>query len=608
MIRKRYEKYDVRGLRKKFGKVLSVALAGVIAVTAGGITTQFPVFAEDKPEMTSEPNMEEAAVRDVECKDDSLNTIAADSTMVMIQGRFITDTNAALARINEIRYEACKNGYPNPANPSQKLTLSDYTPIKWSTGLEQHARIRATEAGIAYKALGSGHSRLNGTSIWANVDNMFTCAECIAYNWGTSVVSGINQWYGEKDDWVSQNSNAVVGHYTSMINPLNEYIGLGDFYVSSDSPSYGMPAYPNVLVAQFGRASGTVDETQLSGTSDQYVDLEVLNKYVSDYQIDGPSTVGVGSQKTLSATAYLKINSVERRCPVGSYLTYVSSNPSIASVTAAGAVTGHKEGSVTISLKNGSTVVATKKVNVGTSPTEAFVIRLYKTCLGRTPDASGVGYWDNLLTSKKMTGAEVAYSFVFSKEYTSKNVSDDTYIDMLYSVFMDRKADSSGKAYWKGMMQQGVSRTYVFRGFAQSAEFTKICRNYGIERGTITLKEARDQNVNLTKYVCRIYTKALGRSYDVNGLNYWCGAILNKEKTAEQAAEAFILSKEFESKNLSNEEYLKVLYRTFMGREADQAGLNYWIGQMKKGSSRKTILHQFATSPEFKKIQASFGL
>lgn len=73
-------------------------------------------------------------------------------------------------------------------------------------------------------------------------------------------------------------------------------------------------------------------------------------------------------------------------------------------------------------------------------------------------------------------------------------------------------------------------------------------------------------------------------------------------------AEMFIFSDEMMKKGLSDREYVKVLYRTFMGREADAAGLNYWVGRLQAGTSRKLVMKQFAGCPEFQKIMKRFGL
>ena len=210
--------------------------------------------------------------------------------------------------------------------------------------------------------------------------------------------------------------------------------------------------------------------------------------------------------------------------------------------------------------------------------------------------------------NRERSGAQVAYGFVFSKEYTQRHTSDADYVEMLYQVFMDRASDAGGKQHWLDLLSQGVSREYVFRGFAQSTEYTNICYAYGIERGSFKTTQARDVNVNVTSYVNRMYTKALGRNGEEAGLNHWCNTLYTKTRTPEQVAEAFINSTEFKNKKLNNEEYIKVLYRTFMGREADASGLQHWLNELSRGCSREEILHRFATSKEFRNIQAQFGL
>ena len=264
---------------------------------------------------------------------------------------------------------------------------------------------------------------------------------------------------------------------------------------------------------------------------------------------------------------------------------------------------------ITCTSKQNSAIKATCTVKVANyEQLEAFATRLYNKCLGRNPDEEGLEHWIEVLASGEKTGADVAKGFVFSKEYTQRNTSDEDYVEMLYNVFMDRPSDADGKAHWLNYLSQGLSREYVFRGFAQSAEYTKICDAYGITRGSVTLTQARDQNPNLTMYVSRLYTQALGRAYDVDGLNHWCKTIQAGVKTPQEVAESFINSKEFQNKNLSNTEYIKTLYRTFMGREYDQAGLDHWISEMNNGCSRQNILSRFAGSKEFRNIQASFGL
>ncbi|MCM1081985.1 MAG: DUF4214 domain-containing protein [Clostridium sp.] len=292
-------------------------------------------------------------------------------------------------------------------------------------------------------------------------------------------------------------------------------------------------------------------------------------------------------------------------------LIWSSDNPSVAVVNWHGVVTPVAAGTATISCEaaDGSGVKALCRVTVADrTDVERFVIRLYDKCLDRLPDAVGISTWTNILYRKTGTGASVAKGFVYSPEYKNKNTSNEAYVEMLYRVFLDREADADGKAFWVDLLNQGMSRDYVFRGFVESPEYTGICQSYGIERGTVTLTQARDKNINMTKFVNRLYVYVLERRGEEDGLNDWCTALQAKKMTPEQVGEFFVLSPEFKQKNLSDEEYVKILYRTFLGREYDDEGMNTWLTLLRSGTSRETVLRGFTRSPEFKKIIKSFGL
>lgn len=240
----------------------------------------------------------------------------------------------------------------------------------------------------------------------------------------------------------------------------------------------------------------------------------------------------------------------------------------------------------------------------------AFVDRLYTYALGREADEDGMLDWASKLYYKQTTGNDTAFGFFFSAEMNNRNLSDGEFVELLYKVMMNRNADPDGKAYWVNMLQNGVSRVGVFNGFSGSAEFSGICDNYGINRGNPSASEGRDKNYGATLFVSRLYTKALGRNYDVDGLNDWCSRIANRTWTVtDVATTGFFNSQEFLNKNLSNEEYVKVLYRTFLDREYDQAGLNDWVNQLNSGAkSRDEVLRGFSYSQEFSNLMKQYGL
>lgn len=240
----------------------------------------------------------------------------------------------------------------------------------------------------------------------------------------------------------------------------------------------------------------------------------------------------------------------------------------------------------------------------------AFLTRLYNKTLGREPDADGLEYWLENLRWQRETGTSTAYGFFFSPEFQNKHYSDAEYIEYLYEVMMDRPSDADGKAYWLDMLEGGVSRVGIFNGFAQSPEFQGICENYGIKLGEPVIVTGRDRNRNLTLYVARLYTKALEREYEVDGLDYWCDQISDGVCTIDEAStNGFFHSNEFKSKKLTNEEYITILYHTFFDREPDASGFNYWLVRLESGNyDRDFVLSGFSDSPEFANLKASFGL
>ncbi len=239
---------------------------------------------------------------------------------------------------------------------------------------------------------------------------------------------------------------------------------------------------------------------------------------------------------------------------------------------------------------------------------EAFVVRLYEKILNRECDGGGLSMWADELVSGRKTGVEVAEGFVYSKELEERHLCDEDYIEMLYETFLNRGSDESGRNTWKNLLSKGMSRSYVFKGFAMSDEFTQICEQYKIIRGDVILSEPKDQNENVTMFVYRCYQQFLGRRADGDGLNVWVNSLLTREHNAKSAAAGFVFSDELANMNLSDAEYIKTLYRGLFDREADNSGLEHWMDRIQQGDSRADIFEGFAGSLEFKNLAESFGL
>lgn len=290
-------------------------------------------------------------------------TASEGCTFVGVEGEYITDAQNALKRINEIRYEACEEGvwkmdsYGNPT--TEKLTLSDYKPIKWSSALEYIARIRAAEATVVL-----AHERPNNENFFTSTltsNGQKSYSENLAWNGGKSMLSGIEQWYKEKSDWVNK-TGKTTGHYTSMINPDYNYVAVATFY-NPDA------AYKNATSAEFSYKKG-LDETMNEMAGECIQTLEVKDSYLSLKLPVNNTSIKAGENTQAQANAVITNPSAimhGETCEASLIgdITWTSSNKQVATVDKDGKITGIDYGTATITAKSG-TLSQTITVNVTT--------------------------------------------------------------------------------------------------------------------------------------------------------------------------------------------------------------------------------------------------
>lgn len=290
-------------------------------------------------------------------------------------------------------------------------------------------------------------------------------------------------------------------------------------------------------------------------------------------------------------------------------VTWKSSDEKIATVDEKGVITAVGKGTVTITAtpEDGSPASVVIKVKEAgqEQKVEQFVDRLYNTLLGRDPDKNSADHKKDLLDGK--TACEVARNFVLSDEFLNKGLTNEEVVDKMYMTFLGRPADEAGKADWVNRLNNGCSYAHVFYGFTQCNEFAEICADYGIEVGTYKVESPRDVNCNLTAFVSRLYGKVLGRTYDVPGLDNHTAKYLEKGDIYAMAYD-FIFSPEFVEKELTNEEFVEIMYQTFFNRGSDPEGKAHWLEVLAGEGTREDVLKGFVGSQECAELVESFKI
>ncbi|MBP5632600.1 MAG: Ig-like domain-containing protein [Clostridia bacterium] len=339
-------------IRRRAKGKLKIAAAFILAVIMT-LTAVPSVFSSD-----------EYPVREGDYPD-----AGSGNVLMGIEGEFVavdeTAKGSLLAEVNRIRREACEEGVADPNNPSKKLTLNDYVPLKWSQLLEKATAMRAVESSVFI-----GHGRLSSdSSVFINNYNVQINAENLAWNWEAATVDaifrGISQWYEEKDDWISvtdddttNNSQGQTGHYENLINPKLKYIGLAGFYNASSS-------YAMTVANQLSSTSDVLDESVagIGGKVTQKTRVAVTR--LSGFSISGPSMLSPGDTASLLNRATVTISGSSGHGPLFSGIKWESSDPSVVTVDSAGNVAAVKEGAAVITAKiEGTALSATLDINV----------------------------------------------------------------------------------------------------------------------------------------------------------------------------------------------------------------------------------------------------
>ena len=100
--------------------------------------------------------------------------------------------------------------------------------------------------------------------------------------------------------------------------------------------------------------------------------------------------------------------------------------------------------------------------------------------------------------------------------------------------------------------------------------------------------------------VTRLYDTVFGRAPDDAGLTFWTNA-LRAGVGLDDVAEVFVVSPEFRDRygDLNQGEFVDLLYRNVLDREADAEGRAFWTNALAGGKvDRDDVVLAFSESPE----------
>ena len=109
------------------------------------------------------------------------------------------------------------------------------------------------------------------------------------------------------------------------------------------------------------------------------------------------------------------------------------------------------------------------------------------------------------------------------------------------------------------------------------------------------------------QFIERFYQNIMNRTADEGGMATWLDVIQNESAT--KVALGFFKSQEFINKDLSNPEFVDILYQTLFDREADYDGRTDWLNKLNNNLATKDeVMYGFFNAQEFANLANRFGV
>lgn len=150
----------------------------------------------------------------------------------------------------------------------------------------------------------------------------------------------------------------------------------------------------------------------------------------------------------------------------------------------------------------------------------------------------------------------------------SDPAADRCFLEAAYVDLLGRPPTTAEVTSWQARLAAGTSRTQVALELARTQEWARVV-------------------------VTGLYQQVLGRPTDPGGREFWAARLVAGERTADLAAQLYASNEFYREAGGTNRAYVAEVYRNILQREADAAGLAYWVGRLDGGAPRTTIARQF---------------
>lgn len=207
--------------------------------------------------------------------------------------------------------------------------------------------------------------------------------------------------------------------------------------------------------------------------------------------------------------------------------------------------------------------------------------------------------WASQITPGEKTGAAIAEGFANSGQFKNQQIPDKERVSILCDILLaGRDTKGTIKQECMNRLNSGMSMQAALKYIVATNIYSSLCNADGWPVGEVPVTENRDQDYSVTRFVFHCYQQGLNRNPDTGGLNNFCGLLLGGEVTMETVLVGFATSEEAEKKYPADTDFVRMLYRLELGRDASEQEIKNKIVDLQQSKDRSVLAHNISVSPE----------
>jgi hypothetical protein len=453
---------------------------------------------------------------------------------------------------------------------------------------------------VIFDPPGSSNTNLGGITdsgeIFGNYTNQFNQQVGFTYSDGTfttinATLANTTTVFGVTSD------GTVFGGYVDILGGSHGFLDSNGVFTEIDAP--GAVSTTVMGVSALGEIAGTIVDS--SDIIHGFVDSNGIFTTIDPPGSIATYVVGVGAAGTIAGVYYDNANNehgfVDNNGAISTIAVAGATSTAVTGVNASGEVVGNfidKAGNVN-GFVDDNGLVTTVDVP-GASQTDILGITDAGDIYGYYNDGSGQHGFVGTTNGNSVFSASGGQNIINGIGGHDTIVFDGPRAEYTLTV----NSDGSLSVVDNGSSGDGTNQLLN----VEHLQFTDQ-----------TVFAETPDNAN----IARLYSAAFNRLPDTAGLNFWEDVYANSISAAVKSqgyyvslaetndgsgisiAANFIASPEFQADygTLSDVGFVTAMYENVLGRTPDQAGLNFWVGQLEGGAQpRAVVLVGFAESPE----------